>query len=269
MMPKPVLRAIQDGIPLVVLSPHLDDAVLSCGAVMACAQGRTQVKVVTFFTEGGRPPYTRSARRFLRFSGAADADCLFAARRQEDVVVLRQLQAECAHVGLSDALFRRKPGVRPRWSSRLGALLPEWDCVYPTYRLHVSSGRIGRHDHATVQRVCESVQELARDSGALLLAPSAIGGHVDHVVVRTAAERSRASTVYYSDFPYNQNHQPDVGFLRRNHLVEATWSDRIDVKPELIRFYETQMGLLFPRQVIPIAPETYFVGQRDQLNTPC
>jgi LmbE family N-acetylglucosaminyl deacetylase len=267
MIPKPVVRAIQDGVPLVVLSPHLDDAVLSCGAVMARAHGRTQVTVVTFFTEGGPPPYTRSARRFLQFSGAADAGRLFAARRAEDVVVLRRLQAEYAHVGLPDALFRRKLNLRSRRSSRLGALLPEWDSVYPTYRFHVASGRIGRHDHATLERVCDSVRELARDSGALLLAPSGVGGHVDHIVVRTAAERSKARTVYYSDFPYDQSFRPDLEFLRRNQLVEAAWSDGIDVKPELIRSYHTQMGILFPKDVIPIVPETYFVRQCDQLDT--
>ena len=47
-------EAIEQGVPLIVLSPHLDDAVLSCGALLIYAARRTPVTVVTLFTEAGR-----------------------------------------------------------------------------------------------------------------------------------------------------------------------------------------------------------------------
>ena len=64
-------EAIEQGVPLVVLSPHLDDAVLSCGALLIYACRRTPVTVATLFTEAGSPPYTLSARRYLGQVGRA------------------------------------------------------------------------------------------------------------------------------------------------------------------------------------------------------
>ena len=63
-------EAIEQGVPLVVLSPHLDDAVLSCGALLIYACSRTPVTVVTLFTAANSPPYTLSARRYLDQVGA-------------------------------------------------------------------------------------------------------------------------------------------------------------------------------------------------------
>src|ERR1700733_5654975 len=75
---------IGQGVPVVVLSPHLDDAVRSCGALMTYALSRTSVTVVTFFTEPGQAPYTRSARRYLRQAGGRDADAVFQHRRDQE-----------------------------------------------------------------------------------------------------------------------------------------------------------------------------------------
>ena len=93
---------------------------------------------------------------------------------------------------------------------------------------------------------------------ALLLAPLGVGGHVDHVLARTAAERSGARIAYYSDFPYNQRHPPDDAFVRRNGLVEARWSRLIEAKADLIRAYRTQARALFHGDSIPIVPEVFF-----------
>ena len=60
---------IDRGVPVIVLAPHLGDAALSCGALLTYAVSRTPVTVVTFFTEPGHPPYTMSARRYLRQAG--------------------------------------------------------------------------------------------------------------------------------------------------------------------------------------------------------
>lgn len=45
-------EVIEHGIPLVVLSPHLDDAVLSCGALMTYAVEHVPVTVATLLAKG-------------------------------------------------------------------------------------------------------------------------------------------------------------------------------------------------------------------------
>lgn len=254
----PLAAAIERRIPLVVLSPHLDDAALSCGALMTYAAARTSVTVATLFTEAGRPPYTLSARRYLHQVGADDAETLYRQRRAEDRAALEPMAISCVHAGLTEAQFRRRPGPGGRpWFT---AVLPELAHIYPVYRLHVTSGRIAPTDAGTLREAAGFIQRMAGRGPNLMLAPLGVGGHVDHVLVRTAAERSGARVAYYSDFPYNQRHPADPGFIERQGLVETEWSLLLAAKADLIRAYQTQAAALFPGGSIPLVPEMYFVS---------
>jgi LmbE family N-acetylglucosaminyl deacetylase len=249
-------EAIKQGMPLVVLSPHLDDAVLSCGALMIHAARRIPVTVATLFTEANPPPYTMSARRYLRQVGAREAESLYRQRRAEDRAALERIGATCVHAGLTEALYRHRAGRGSRgwWTY----LLPELQHVYPVYRLHVVSGRVAPGDAGTLEEASEFVRRTAVPGNALVLAPLGVGGHVDHVLARTAAERSGAWVGYYSDFPYNQRHPLDDAFVRQKRLTETRWSQLIEAKIDLIRVYRTQARALFDNGDIPAVPEVFF-----------
>jgi LmbE family N-acetylglucosaminyl deacetylase len=255
-MPVDVLtHPIEHGVPLVILSPHLDDAALSCGAVMIYAARRTPVTVITLFTEAGQPPHTFSARRYLRQVGAQDAQSLYRQRRAEDRAALERIGVTCVHAGLPEALFRRRPQRRRAPWDRL---LPEFAHTYPVYRRHITAGRIASADTGTLREVSGIVARAAGSGPGVVLAPLAVGAHVDHVLVRTAAEHSGAPVIYYSDFPYNRQHSPDGAFLQRNALVETRWSLLVEEKAGLVRAYESQVRALFKGGHIPHAPEVFF-----------
>jgi hypothetical protein len=59
--------AASSGARCLFLSPHLDDAVLSCGALMRSLAPRSEIHVVTVFTEitdsAGTPTRPRSSPR--------------------------------------------------------------------------------------------------------------------------------------------------------------------------------------------------------------
>lgn len=252
-----LIEKARQGAPLIILSPHLDDAVLSCGELIVHAAERTEVTVATLFTEAGPPPYTLSARRYLRQVGAPDAETLYGQRRSEDGAALKSAGvASVVYAGLVEAQYRRRAvtGRRRRWAR----LLPELDHVYPVYRLHVVSGHLAPSDGGTLRDACRFVQRLADHGSALVLAPLGIGGHVDHVLARAAAERSGAPVVYYSDFPYNLRQQADRSFIARNGLVEVVAVQPTVAKAALIRAYRTQVRALFPGDRIPLAPEVFF-----------
>jgi LmbE family N-acetylglucosaminyl deacetylase len=61
------------GAGVLVMSPHLDDAVLSCGALLAQLAARHLVTVATVFTTAAPPPWSLPARRQLRALGGIDA----------------------------------------------------------------------------------------------------------------------------------------------------------------------------------------------------
>ncbi len=253
----PLTSAIEDGTPLVVLSPHLDDAMLSCGALVMHARSHVLVTVVTLFTEAGPPPYTLSARRCLRLHGFRDAAQLYASRRAEDRAILERLGVRWHHLGLAEGLFRRKPAERTRRGRPFRRLLPESTHVYPTYRHHLAAGRISRFDTSILTRMISVLQHDFGQEDNLLLAPLAVGGHVDHLLVRTAAELSGRRVGYYSDFPYNQYAGVDPAFCLRNNPQVCEWDRAIPDKVPLIKAYRTQAHLAFPSGRIPEVPETY------------
>jgi LmbE family N-acetylglucosaminyl deacetylase len=263
---EPLIEAMDGVSHLIVLSPHLDDAVLSCGALMNHARKGTPVTVVTFFTEGGAPPYTYQARRYLHQTRDRNAGSLFLARRTEDQAVLEGAGISYVHVGLTEILFRRR--TRPLlnrlpWASRL---IPELSHLYPTYRLHVVRGGISPDDFSTIRCILDTIDQFSPTSSTLFLAPLGIGGHKDHVLVRTAAELSRKRVAYYSDFPYNIRYSVDLSFAERNPSVQATWSHDLASKLPLIRAYRTQVDSLFPGGKIPVVPEVYLLPRQQQIS---
>ncbi|MFI9001824.1 PIG-L deacetylase family protein [Streptomyces sp. NPDC053541] len=256
-VPAAVLALAGSG-EVLVLSPHPDDAVLSCGALLDRLAGRAPVTVMTVFTEASPPPHTLSARQFLRQTGAVDAEELYAERRAEDRAVLGRLGVARFHAGFVDGLFRRDPEPA-RWRRRAARLLPELGHVYPTYRLHLARGRVAARDAETVRRVTDTVRELLPPGQGVLLAPLGVGGHADHVLVRTAAALSGLPAVYYSDFPYNLRSAADPRFTGPLGAREASFGGGLDAKAELVRGYRTQVGALFPDGVVPRVPEVYLL----------
>jgi LmbE family N-acetylglucosaminyl deacetylase len=258
-VPSPRLEAaVSAGEPLLVLSAHLDDAVLSCGALVETLARRCPLTVATVFTAAGEPPHTYAARSFLRQCSAPDASTLFADRRTEDREVLVELGVHHMHLGATDALFRtREPRITAL--GRLGSVVPELVHRYPTYRFDIAKGRVSSGDRALIANLTGQVTELMSTVGArLVLCPVGVGNHVDHLITRTIGERHADRVIYYSDFPYDRSDAPDPMFLDRHRLVPWTWDHRIAEKRRLIRGYRTQADALFPGGDIPEQPETYY-----------
>jgi len=89
---------------MLVISPHLDDAVLSCGQWMA---GRPGCTVVTIFA--GTPRDPGRLTDWDRRSGFRDAGEAMAARRAEDREALARLRAEPVWLDFLDAQYERTP----------------------------------------------------------------------------------------------------------------------------------------------------------------
>jgi LmbE family N-acetylglucosaminyl deacetylase len=237
------------------VSPHLDDAVLSCGALMAALGGRCVVTVATVFTGSAPPPHTRAARAFLRQCGAGDARSLFAERQAEDARVVSSLGFDHEHLGLPDALFRLRRGAGGPWRH-----VPELVHRYPTFRFDIAKGRVGRGDRYLVDQVADETEKLAISIGAgVIFFPLGVGRHVDHLITRSVGERFGDRVVYYSDFPYNVVHGVDRRFVERHALSRRELAVATPRKQALIRGYATQADALFPTGVIPSRSEEYYL----------
>jgi LmbE family N-acetylglucosaminyl deacetylase len=92
--------------PLVVVSPHLDDAVLGCGALLAHHPGAA---VVTVFA--GRPPAGAPLRQWDQAAGFRPGDDVIGARRAEDLAALQKLAARPVWLDFLDAQYGDSPSV--------------------------------------------------------------------------------------------------------------------------------------------------------------
>lgn len=100
-------RALHDRIarlgPVLVISPHFDDAVFSCGNMLAAHHGSHTVTVF-----GGAPAIAMSTE-WDRAAGFADSNAAVATRRQEDAQAHAQLSATVHHLGFCDHQYEQTP----------------------------------------------------------------------------------------------------------------------------------------------------------------
>lgn len=242
------------GSPVVVVSPHLDDAVLSCGALLAQLARRCPVTVLSVFTTAAAPPaWSWPARRLVRAAGV-DAEVLFEQRRAEDRAVLAGIGVAAVHLGLRDAVFRRvgEAAAGPPGRGRRP--------VYPTFHFDVARGRIAAADAGLAAEAEARIGKAARASQAqLVFAPLGVGRHVDHLITRQAVRGLESQIVYYSDFPYSQSAAPDQAFVRRARLVAYPWLAGRAANADRIAGYRTEFWRLFPDGAVPVCPEMYWI----------
>jgi LmbE family N-acetylglucosaminyl deacetylase len=110
-------RTLHPGSRLLVISPHLDDAILSCGALLAAHR---EALVVTIFA--GTPRDARMCTDRDARSGFRDAAHAIAARRREDTRALAEVEAQPRWLGFCDDQYD-EPASLVEVAAAVGALL--------------------------------------------------------------------------------------------------------------------------------------------------
>ncbi len=168
----------------VYLSPHLDDAALSCGGSIAQQRAAGQsVLVVTLCTAAPPPagPFSDLARSFHEAWGLSPAEAV-AARLREDEAAMAALGADALWAGKLDAIYRH-PAVYNRREALFGAPDPD-DPLLPELRALIGALR-------------------ERMPQATIYAPLGVGHHVDHLLTcRAALAVAGEPLAFYEDFPY-------------------------------------------------------------------
>jgi len=218
-------------LDVVYLSPHLDDAVLSCAGRMAHERARgLRIGVWTIFTadEPATAPsdFAATLRRWWRLPAGE----VMAARRREDREACERLDVVPVHGGWTEAPYRLEASGRPLYDSL--------DRLF------------GEVDAADAELEAELAGRFAGLAGARVVAPLGVGGHVDHRIVRRAAHRAGIVEAFYEEFPYVEW---KWGALRRALGRKADW--RPDVLPlgerevaervAAIALYRSQVPALF------------------------
>ncbi|RPI88415.1 MAG: PIG-L family deacetylase [Chloroflexi bacterium] len=169
----------------IYLSPHFDDAVLSCGG-LAWEQVQAGEKVEIWTICAGEPPnqeYSAFARSLHeRWETGLNAA---AQRREEDTLSCAIIGASARTFSIPDCIYRmRKDGSRPICDSE--------DELFQGPQVDDK------------ELVCWLANEIGGAAGenTKIVSPLALGNHVDHWLTRTAAEQSGGKLWYYADYPY-------------------------------------------------------------------
>lgn len=208
-----------------LISPHLDDAVFSCGASVALLIERGwDLCVATAFTKS-RHPAAGFALENQRDKGLADDVDYMALRRDEDAEALTRLGAEARHLDLPEAPMRGYETA---------------DALFGDY---LATDHI---DPALQDAIDDLIEELRPN---LLMGPSALGGHVDHRRVLDALFETTGdhATAFWRDVPYVIRHPHAALDTRLGVLDEfaVTVDGALDRKVEAAALYVSQLQFQF------------------------
>ena len=171
----------------IYLSPHFDDAVLSCGGLIF-EQNRQGIQAEIWTIFAGNPPpgpLSQFAQENHSLWGLASGEETVAMRAAEDEEAAGIVGAELVHFDIPDCIYRRSPK---------GEYLYTGTVITPAHPA----------DRGLPIRIRTALRsELRRDD--LLVCPLALGGHVDHGLVRRAAGALHLPLLYYADVPYILN----------------------------------------------------------------
>ncbi len=208
---------------LLVVSPHLDDAVLSAGATIAAT--RRDVVVCTVFAGLPQPPLSAPAREFHAVCGLGD-DAV-AVRRAEDHGALALLGAQAVHWDFLDGIYRRMGD---------GWLIDELG-------LHLDAAT--RFEPELADAIASALGELVRSlRPSAVWTCAAIGDHVDHRAVlaacRVACAAEDVPVYVWEDMPYAIGRPAPP-------IATALVAEPADVAAKLdaIACYGSQLSMLF------------------------
>lgn len=243
----------------IFISPHLDDAAFSAGALMSFLSPNHHVEVINVFTQGSSN-LTFSGKQYLKQCGYQDYLHLFQDRVIEDRRALNLLGIKSKNLGFIDALWRQVPRYR--------IPLAELNAVYPTYRFHITRGKVSPHDQALIKKIAKRLRSIVGGGNVQVYCP--VGhGHIDHQIVKLACELAFGidKLIYWLDFPYSQrtnfqeeSYQEVEHKLSAHHYVQ---------KLKICRAYLTQYPLVIgDDQTIMRTAEKYYRYRHSKSHNP-
>ncbi len=211
----------------IYLSPHLDDAVFSCGGLIALQDARGEpISVLTVFA-GDPPDYRISPLAAELHARWGKAGPPIAMRRTEDRLACARLGASVVHLSYPDAIYRADEAGKPLYTDESALFSPP---------------------DPSESQLIKDLEASLRDldfQQTTVYCPLGYGGHVDHRLTRLAAERIGQPLYYYAEFPYaarGRNVPPELGEPSGKWRMIPIGDEAIDAWVSAIVEYQTQLS---------------------------
>jgi LmbE family N-acetylglucosaminyl deacetylase len=224
---------------ILILSPHMDDAVLSCFDHMRKWKNQATVTVVTVFNTYKQQVDSAASKQYLELSGYNNIAKFQKKRIAEDNAALKHLSIASKRLNMTDAAFRTIKGIS----------------LYPSYS-EIFSNTLHQQD-SSLSQLTTLLKKLPTYDR--IIVPYGVGNHVDHLITKKAAQRvyGRAPIMYYAEYPYLMHHP-----LKKYVIQYCKQSSSIPMsilKRRALREYASQINQLFGKR-IPSYSE-YVIGK--------
>ena len=211
-------RGPEEQVDTIILSPHPDDAALSAAHLLLASHGES-VMVVDVFSQSA----------WWRLSDSAgDLDEIQRVRFAEEQLMCRMADAKLRLLNLPEALLR-------------GRKISE-----------VFSADVDHRDDEVKQKLADAIQTIAGEhSHAHWYIPMAVGGHIDHRIVRDvarAALKDVRCTFYEELFYAAESSSPSGGQLMpvdikwKLELCRVYWSQFTAGRVQVLEDYAKKLG---------------------------
>ena len=210
----------------IFISPHFDDVVLSCGAlVWELTHQNNAVEIWTIM--GGYPPdeiFSPFADMMHQAWGLTGRTVVNM-RREEDQAACAVLGAQHRHWHWPDVIYRRDP--------QTGA-----------YAVNNNTELFGSApNNELVKTVADALAE-ALPVDALIVLPIGLGGHVDHKTVVQAGQLLVGKKHYYADYPYILTDFDNPLLVEKHYqpMPHPLGPEALQAWQDAILCYESQVG---------------------------
>jgi len=234
----------------IYLSPHYDDAALSCGGTIhQQTQADEPVLVVTVCA--APPPANTLLSPFaqdMHATWGGDADNIVATRRAEDETAMNVLGADHVLLDFPDCIYRGQSANGPWFYNNNQELF----------------GKIHPKDSGLVERIVASLTGQAGvTENSTIYAPLTVGHHVDHQLVHAAAWQLHSrgyGVIFYEDYPYvdtaaygNATLDDTLAWLKQQRkpvepMLQFFSEHNLKAKIKSINAYASQIEMLFGDQ---------------------
>lgn len=235
----------------IYLSPHLDDATLSCGGLIwqqAQEGGKPQIWTIC---AGDSPlQHLSSFAHSLHKRWNVGLDAV-SKRREEDKISSEILNATPVHLNIPDSIYRIHP-----------------DTNQPLYVAEQDIfGSLHPADINLIDKLAHQLT-LALTPQSRLICPLSLGNHVDHQLTRKLAEIVRVPLYFYADYPYILDHTEQIlDLIPKNYQaviyplsdqalsawkdsiaahqsqISTFWEDLDDMRQQIDLYFQSNQGI--------------------------
>lgn len=220
-------------------SPHPDDAIFSCGDLIAELSKVTKVTIVTIFTKTDLPPYSQFAKNFLYRCGYQNATLLEKQRHFENKKAITLCNAESIELNYIDAAWRTHHRPLLHKCRFLSSILPQYFFLYPDPLRAIYPHK---EDAPMIKALISELKSIIKDDTSIIFAPNALK-HIDHLIIHDIAACFSADhqVIFWDDLPYKGVHDNHPS---QKCVFTSQVPPRKSIKRKAIKIYSSQTSIL-------------------------